>query len=104
MPAPGPARIHFARQVHLEDAAAEQLARTYTVVWQVRLEEWDAWIDYARNLCERIEAAWHAMATIIVLGPDSDPEKWEVNLQRFTQTNQGSGTLRSIRRVLVTNR
>ena len=102
-PARGSARRRFVEHLHLEDAAAAVLTRTYAVVWQVQLDDWGTWVDFAAQHSERLEAAWEAMASRVELGPRFRPDQWVVDLRQLTQTNQWSGTNRNVRRVLVTN-
>ena len=88
----------------LEDAAAESLASTYTVVWQVQMDHYGTWVDFEAHHTELIERAWMAMTRTIVLGPAHEPDRWLIDLSRLLQKNQWSDTIRNIRRVLVTNR
>ena len=89
---------------HLEDAAAEALTRSYKVVWQVKEDYYGTWVDYESHNCAQLEAAWGDLKKGGVhLGTTDWPYRWSVDLRRLTQTNTWSGTVRDIRRVLVTN-
>ena len=92
----------------IEDIAAERLSQSLPVIWQCEVGlRWPVWTDYSQLHTSMLEAAWDAMATEVEL--DSHDayggyDVWLVSLVSMLQTNQHTGTLRRVRRVLVTHR
>ena len=101
-PMPG-VRAGWKEFAHAEDAAAEALARKYTAVWQVQIDQYGTWLDYDSHHCGQLEKAWAKNAPGIRLGTHDWPAKWSVDLHRMKQTNSDTEKVRLIRRVLVTN-
>ena len=88
----------------LDDAAAESLAATYTVVWQVQINWWGTWCDYDKHLSDFIEQAWSNLQPTVRVGPTHNPDQWLIHFDRLIQQNEDTDTVRNIRRMLVTNR
>ena len=87
----------------MEDAAVADLVRTYRVVWQVEEDlRWSTWLDYPADQNCRLEAAWQAMRTKVVVGDTDWFEGWLVDFGQMVQSRDG-GRRRRIRRVLITN-
>ena len=102
---PAPARL--SREPYIEDIAAQQLAATFSVVWQCEVDfRWQCWADYCGEHARILEAAWDFMATQVELSPSAsrgEDTLWLVNLSSMLQQNLHTGTLRRVRRNLVTH-
>ena len=92
----------------LEDVAAERLSDCLPVIWQCEVDlTWSVWADYSLQQVQRLEAAWRSMSTHVELDAyDSygGYDLWQIDLGRMLQMNSRTGTMRRIRRVLVSHR
>ena len=76
-------------------------------VWQVEMDHrWDRWADYSWHHARTLEAAFQRDADEVELDAwDSwgGYDLWQVSLSSMLQRNSRTGTLRRIRRMLVTH-
>ena len=102
-PAIAPSR----REPYVEDAAAQHLSPTFRVVWQCEVDfRWQCWADYSREHTRILEAAWDFMASHVELATNpshGEYDLWLVCFASMLQQNIHTGTLRRVRRVLVTH-
>ena len=92
----------------IEDIAADRLSQSLPVIWQCEVDlRWRVWTDYSELHTSMLEAAWEAMRPEVELDAWDGAggyDVWLVSLVSMLQTNQHTGTLRRVRRVLVTHR
>ena len=102
---PAPARV--SREVYIEDIAAEQLSATFRVVWQCEVDfRWQCWADYSGEHARILEAAWDFMVPQVELttyASHGERDLWQVFFAPMLQQNIHTGTLRRVRRILITN-
>ena len=80
-----------------------QTAAAFSVQWQCFLDDRGLWSDYDRIDGAKIEAAWKADQTSVMLGTADEDELWEINFIAMVQRTIKTETRRSIRRVLITH-
>lgn len=77
------------------------------VVWQVEQHmQWQCWMDFAAPHQQLLERAWDADASIVVLAPspaEGRRDAWSVSFATMQQRNERTGTLRRVRRMLVSH-
>ena len=102
---PAPARL--GRDPYIEDIAAQHLSVTLRVVWQCEVDfRWQCWADYSGEHARILEAAWDFMAPNAELetyASHGEYDLWLVCFASMLQQNIHTGTLRRVRRVLVTH-
>ena len=102
---PAPARLR--REPYIEDVAAQQLSATFRVVWQCEVDfRWQCWADYCEEHACILESAWDFMVPQVELPTSAshgENDLWLVNLASMLQQNLYTGTLRRVRRLLVTH-
>ena len=86
-----------------EDASLPQSAAVFSVRWQCFLDEYGLWSDYGRIEGAKIEAAWLADQSSVMLGTADNDELWEINFIAMVQRTTWTDRRRSIRRVLITH-
>ena len=70
-----------------EDTSLLQFERKFSVRWQCFLEEYEMWSDYDPTDGGKIEAAWQAEATSVIVG---QMEMYEVSFVAMLQRNRYS--------------
>ena len=92
----------------MEDIAAQRLSEMMPVIWQCEVDlRWQCWADYSQQHTRVLEAAWEGGAVQVELqtsGPHFEYDAWLINLACMLQQNQYTGTLRRVRRMLVSHR
>ena len=71
--------------------------------WQCYLDEHRLWSDYGPIDGAKIEAAWQADQSSVMLGTADNDELWEINFIAMVQKTTWTDRRRSIRRVLITH-
>ena len=102
-----PAIARLPREPYIEDIAAQQLSATFHVVWQCEVDfRWQCWADYSGEHARILEAAWDFMVPQVELPTSAshgENDLWLVNFASMLQQNLHTGTLRRVRRLLVTH-
>ena len=102
-----PAVARLCREPYIADAAAQWLSAAFRVVWQCEVDfRWQCWADYSGEHARILEAAWDFMAPQVELAtcaPHGEYDLWLVCFASMLQQNIHTGTLRRVRRVLVTH-
>ena len=62
-----------------EDASLPQSAAAFSVRWQCFLDEHGLWSDYGPIDGAKIEAAWQADRSSVMLGTADNDELWEID-------------------------
>ena len=92
----------------LEDIAAERLSQSFPVIWQCEVDlQWNVWTDYSPLHTSMLESAWEREATQVELDAHDSRggyDSWLVSFVSMLQKNRHTGTLRRVRRVLLTHR
>ena len=102
-----PASAQLAREPYIENNAAQQLSATCRVVWQCEVDfRWQCWADYSGEHACILEAAWDYMSPQVQLTASAshgEYDLWLVCFASMLQQNIHTGTVRRVRRLLVTH-
>ena len=102
-----PASARLSHEACIEDIAAQHLSKTFRVVWQCEVDfRWQCWADYSGEHARILETAWDFMAPQVELATSAshgEYDLWLVYFAPMLQQNVHTGTLRRVRRVLVTH-
>ena len=102
-----PAVAPWSRDPYIEDAAARQLSTSFRVIWQCEVDfRWHCWADYSGEHARILETAWDFMEPQVELATyasHGENDLWLVCFVSMLQQNLHTGTLRRVRRVLVTH-
>ena len=88
---------------HEEDAAIKAFEMSCTVVWQVEWDKaWRLWLDYPPDQSRQAEDAWQSGTERVLVGVTDEFDGWLLDFRRMLQVSE-SGTIRRLRRVLLTH-